>query len=148
MTSNPGRKEDSPSVKIGFPVACEYHGGNKELGSHGRHFWIEGGLVGHGELRLTHGIPLADVTSVEVTEREEGGEQVGTLLAVGVAGGGYFSHDPKQVTDVVVRTKDGQAAAWVVEQRGADWVREKLTPVLRQVGIPYYEDLPPSGRVG
>jgi hypothetical protein len=146
VPSNSGSPEKSPSVKIVFPVACEYHGGNKELGSHGRHFWIENGLVGHGELRLTHGVPLGDVTSVEVTEREEGGEQVGTLLAVGAAGGGYFSHEPKQVTDIVVRTKDGQAAAWVVEQRGADWVREKLTPVLRQLGIPYDEDLPPADR--
>lgn len=50
------------------------------------------------------------------------------------------------MTDITVRTKDGQAALWVVEGRQADWVRERLTPVLKQAHIPYYDDVPPEDR--
>jgi hypothetical protein len=133
-------------VKFVFPVHCEYRGGNRALGRHGKHFWIEDGHIGHGGLRLTHSLPMTDVASVDVAEREVGGSQVGSLLATGATGGGFFTHDAEQVTDITVRTKDGQSAIWVVDQRGADWVRERLTPVLQGYGVPFYDDLPPGER--
>jgi hypothetical protein len=90
---------------------------------------------------------LSSVTSVDVQEREFGGTEAQTLMAFG-AQPVVTKHasKPKQVTDITVRTSDGHQALWVVEQRGADWVRERLTPVLRQARIPYYADLPPSQR--
>jgi hypothetical protein len=139
----------SKRVKIGILLVCKYYGGNSELGNHGHHFWIDDGRLGHGELALTHSIPLSDVTSIEVTEREVGGSDPTILIAQGMRGGrGIRGSDPKQVTDIVVRTRDGQSATWVVQRRSREWVREKLSQVLRDVGIPFYGDLPPRGRTG
>jgi hypothetical protein len=117
------------------------------LGRHGRHLWIQDGKIGHGELSLTHAIPLASVTSVNVTERQVGGAQAKTLMAFG-AQPMVTKHaaEPKQVTDITVRTRDGKQALWIVKQRGADWVRERLTPALQNARIPYYDELPPSAR--
>ena len=138
------------SVTIGFPVKCVYRGGHTELGSHGNHFRIEDGKVGYGEFSLSHGIPLHEVASVEVTEQEFGGSEAQTLLSLGTVkkGGtrGSPASDPNQVTLITVRTKDGQGPVWEVEHKGSDWVRERLTPVLRNAGIRYYEDLPPEER--
>jgi hypothetical protein len=138
------------SVTIGFPVKCVYRGGHVELGSHGKHFRIEDGKVGYGEFSLTHGIPLDAVASVEVAEQQFGGSESQTLLSLGTVkkGGtrGTPASDPEQVTLITVRTKDGQDPVWEVEHKGSDWVRERLTPVLRNAGIRYYEDLPPEDR--
>jgi hypothetical protein len=140
-------EDESSSVKIGLPVACEYRGGHTELGKHGRHLWIEDGRIGHGELRLTHSLPMAEVTSIEVTERATSGTQAGTFAAQGLLPGRNFPRAaPKQFTDVTVHTRDGQAALWVVEQRGEEWVRGKLAPALHEAGVPFYDDLPPSER--
>ena len=136
-------------MEIGFPATCEYRGGNPALGRHGRHLWIENGKIGHGELRLTHAIALASVTSVNVTERSAGGTEAQSLMAFGTQPTvTKHASKPKQVTDITIRTDDGHQALWIVEQRGADWVRERLTPVLKQAGIPCYSDLPSSDREG
>jgi hypothetical protein len=142
------------SVSIGFPVKCVYKGGHASLGKHGKHFRIEDGKIGYGEFSLSHSIPLDTVSSVEVSEQEFGGSDAQTLMALGTMnlGGvgrrGSPASKPKQVTLITVRTKDQQEPAWEVDNRGADWVRERLTPVLKQAGIPYYDDLPPSERAG
>jgi hypothetical protein len=137
-------------VNIGLPVKCVYKGGHRTLGAHGRHFRIEGGNLGYGEFSLTHAIPLSTVTSVEVTEYEFGGSEARTLVGVGIAGGrrGSPGSEPRQVTLITVRTRDGQEPVWEVEHKGAGWVRERLTPVLERARIPYYEDLPPAERQG
>lgn len=138
------------SVTIGFPVKCTYRGGHTGLGRHGKHFRIEDGKIGYGEFGLSHSIPLSDVDSIEVTECEFGGSDAQTLVGLGTMNIGGFGHrgspasEPKQVTLVTVRTKDGQEPVWEVEHKGADWVRDRLTPVLSNVGIRYYEDLPPE----
>lgn len=139
-------------MKIGFPVKCHYRGGHKSLGEHGRNFWISEDAVGYGELRLTHGFPLNEISSVDVKEREFGGSDAQVFFAAGAEfgglrrGGGPPASHPKMMTDITVRTKDGQEAIWVVEGRRADWVRKRLTPVLVQAHIPYYEDVPPEER--
>jgi hypothetical protein len=140
--------KDTPgSVNIVFPVKCEYRGGHKILGKHGRHLWIEEGKIGYGGVSLTHWLPLTDVASVDVTERAFGGSGVQILVAPGMPVTKRVSATaPRQVTDITVRTKDGQQALWIVQQRGAEWVREKLAPVLHQAGIPFYDDVPPSDR--
>jgi hypothetical protein len=144
---------DKPSsVKIGFPVKCHYRGGHTSLGKHGTHLWISQGKIGHGERKLTHGFPLSDVSSVDVKEREFGGSDSQVFFSAGMGfggmrrGGGPPASRPKVMTDITVRTRDGQAALWVVEGRRADWTRGRLTPALTQARIPYYDDLPPSER--
>jgi len=144
---------DQPStLKIGFPVTCHYRGGHASLGRHGAHLWISDGRIGYGQVKLTHGVPLSDVSSVDVKEREFGGSDAQVLFAAGAVfgglrrGGGPPASRPKVMTDITVRTKDGQDALWVVDGRRADWVRERLTPVLQQARIPYYDDLPPQER--
>jgi hypothetical protein len=146
----PTLPDPEESVNIGMPVKCVYRGGHAALGSHGRHFRIEGDKLGHGEFSLTHAIPLATVTSIEVTEHQFGGSPARTVVGLGIAGGirGGSATPPRQVTVITVRTRDGQEPTWEVEHRGGAWVRERLTPVLRRVRIPYYEDLPPSERKG
>lgn len=131
-----------------MPVKCVYRGGHAALGTHGRHFRIEEGKVGYGEFALTHAIPLSTVTSVEVTECQFGGSQSETIVGLGIAGGvrGRPVTKPKQVTLITVRTRDGQEPVWEVEHKGAEWVRERLTPALRRARIPYYADLPPADR--
>jgi hypothetical protein len=140
------------SVTIGFPVKCVYRGGHVELGGHGKHFRIEDGRIGYGEFSLSHSIPLDAVTSVEVTEQEFGGSESQTLLSLGTTrlGGtrGSPASRPKQMTLITVRTKDGQEPVWEVDKRGSEWVRERLTSVLHQARIPYYDELPPSERSG
>jgi hypothetical protein len=152
---DPGHPERTGdlTVHIGFPVRCRYRGGHAALGSHGSHLWIRDGRIGHGELRLTHSVPLTDVATVAVEVRRVGGSEARTLMAPGLGGGmgqggtgagrGPHATGPKLVTDVIVRTTDGQEARWVVEDRDGQWVRERLTPVLRSHGIPYADD-PPS----
>jgi hypothetical protein len=138
------------SVTIGFPVKCVYRGGHTELGDHGKHFRIEDGKVGYGEFGLSHAIPLADVSSIEVTEHEFGGSEgqtlvgLGTMNVGGVGRQGSPASQPRQVTFITVRTKDGQEPVWEVEHKGADWVRQRLSPVLSTAGIHYYGDLPPE----
>jgi hypothetical protein len=143
--------QDEPiTLKIGFPVKCHYRGGHKSLGKHGTHLWINRDTIGYGEVRLTHGFPLTDVSSVDVKEREFGGSDEQIFVAAGVGfggvrrGGGPRASRPKVMTDITVRTKDGQDALWVVEGRRADWVRERLTPILKRAQIPYYDDVPRS----
>ena len=142
--------EANDSVTIGFPVKCVYKGGNATLGKHGKQFRIEDGKVGYGEFSLSHSVPLCDVASVEVTEHEFGGSEAQTLISVGTiklgSSRGSPASEPRLMTNIIVRTKDGQEAAWDVERRDADWVRERLTPVLRRAGIRYREDLPPQQR--
>lgn len=90
------------------------------------------------------------MASVEVAEQQFGGSGSQALLSLGTVkkGGtrGTPASDPEQVTLITVRTKDGQDPVWEVERKGADWVRERLTPVLRNAGIRSYEDLPPEDR--
>lgn len=147
MDAEPGAKD---SLTIGFPVKCVYKGGHSTLGNHGKHFRIEDGKVGYGEFSVSHSIPLSDVASVEVTEHSFGGSEAQTLISVGTikigSSRGSPASEPRLMTNIIVRTKDGQEATWEVERRGADWVRERLTPVLRQAGIRYLEDLPPRVR--
>jgi hypothetical protein len=131
--------EDTASVT--FPIHCQYCGGHRALGEHGRHLWIENGRIGHGEFHLTRSIPLSEVASVEVAERAVGGGEIGTLVAVGAVGGGFFKHEAVQVTDVLVRTKDGQQPVWEVDHRGADWVRRRLANALHESGVPFYDEL-------
>ena len=140
------------TVKIGFPVKCHYRGGHTSLGRHGPHLWIAHDQIGYGEMRLTHGLPLSDVASIDVKEREFGGSDEQFFFAAGTGfggmrrGGGPPTSRPKVMTDITVRTKDGQDTLWVVEGRKGDWVRERLTPVLERAQIPYYDDLPPEER--
>lgn len=156
MEGDPPENADDDPVFIGFPVRCHYRGGHRVLGRHGVHLWIKDGRLGYGQLRLTHSISLSDVSSVDIEERQEGGSEGKILMAQGLAqglgsgvfGGGRGSQasSPRVVTDVTVRTKDSQDALWVVEDRGGEWVRERLTRVLRAHRIPFYDDLPPSER--
>jgi hypothetical protein len=142
------------SVKIAFPVECHYRGGNASLGRHGRHFWIKDGRVGHGELGPTHAVPITSVASIEVEERQVGGSEEKILVSPGLTPGILYgsgirrASPPRQETDITVHTKDGRAALWVVERRGAEWVRARLTPLMVQQGIPYTEDLPSDQRSG
>jgi hypothetical protein len=144
MSNEPGKEM---RVKIAFPVKCNYKGGHPALGRPGRHLWIQDGEVGHGELRLTHSIPLGDVDSVEVTERSFGGtdEHITAMpgLPITRTVGGTA---PRQVTEVTLRTTDGHQALWVIGNRGADWTRRQLQPALRQAGIPFFDDLLPRDR--
>src|SRR5580704_7518910 len=124
-------QRDPRRVTIGFPVRCSYRGGHQVLGRRGRALRIADGRIGWGVLRLTHGLPLGEVASVEVTERQFGGSPASTLVAFGTQTGGRPARAPEQLTDVVVTTRDGQQALWVVHRRGAPWVVGKLAPVLR-----------------
>jgi hypothetical protein len=89
---------------------------------------------------------------VDVKEREFGGTDEQIFFAAGMGFGGLRrggappASRPKVMTDITVRTKDGQEALWVVEGRQADWVQKRLTPVLERARIPYYDDLPPKDR--
>jgi hypothetical protein len=148
----PKDEDKRRTVKIGFPVKCHYRGGHRSLGRHGIHLWIREGTIGYGRLKLAHGFPLSEVASVDVKEREFGGSDAQVFFAAGVGfggvrrGGGPKGSPPKLMTDITVRTRDGQEALWVVQDRGAEWVRTRLTPVLRQNRIPYYDDLLPRDR--
>lgn len=107
------------------------------LGKRGMNFRIEDGKVGYGEFALCHSIPLTDVATVEVVERAVGeSRSYTTVLALGtVPDRGFAARAPKQETEITVRTKDGQEAHWVIQQRGGAWVRDKLAPVLGAAGI-------------
>ncbi len=144
--------DDDAGVTIGFPVKCTYRGGHAGLGLHGRHFRIEDEGLGYGEFGLSHSIPLDTVASVEVTEHQFGGAPAQTLVSVGTVklGGtrGAPASKPRQMTLIMVRTHDGQQPVWRVEDRGADWVRSRLTPALRRAGIPYYDEVLPPGGTG
>ncbi len=135
-------------VSITFPIHCRYLGGHRALGGGGRHLWIGSGRIGHGAFRLTRSIPLAEVTSVEVSEREIGGASPKLVYGVGIRTRSWgFSHPPKQVTDVVLRTKDGQEAVWEVVRRGEAWVRHRLSVAIHENGLLFYDELRPDQRI-
>jgi hypothetical protein len=124
------------TVNIRFPVKCHYTGGIAALGKRGKHLWIQDGLIGHGEFSLTHSIPMAQVTSVEVTERVYGETGVPIQVYPGVPMVRRVRGTAaKQETEIAVVTKDGQEGHWLVEQRGRDWVLEKVGPALRKARI-------------
>jgi hypothetical protein len=130
------------TAKIGFPAKCDYKGGIAALGKHGKHLWLKDGELGVGEFTPTHSIPLGIVAGVEVNERRVGGSDEQTLDASGVSSlgiayrpGGRPASEPRQITEISVTTKDGQKGLWVVEHRGAGWVRGKLAPALSEAGI-------------
>ena len=105
--------------------------------------------MGYGELHLTHSIPLSEVASVEVTERQLPGSDAQTLMTMGNPlgyRGGAHARAAKQLTDIVVWTEDGQGGFWTVEDRSGEWVRDRLRTVLHDAGIPFHDDLPPSER--
>ncbi len=133
-------------------VENTYRGGHASLGTHGRHFRLEDGRLGFGEFKLTHGIPLSDVGSIEVTKEQFGGSEAQTLLSMGTvklgSTRGSPGSEPAQVTLVTVCTREGQEPVWEVEDRGADWVRERLTPVLRRAGVRHYDGPSPQERQG
>jgi hypothetical protein len=152
MAKSPDRHvtvgDGDDQVTITFPVHCRYLGGHRALGGRGRHLWIRAGRVGHGNLRLARSIPLTEVASVEVSEREIGGTGRRLVYAVGLrTRPSTFNHPPKQLTDIVVRTKDGQEAVWQVGRRGEDWVRDKLRAALHGNGVLFYDELRPEQRV-
>ena len=136
-----GERAGPGEAKISFPVKCDYKGWIVALGAHGKHLWIKDGKLGVGEFRITRSISLAVVANVELTERQVGGSDERMLVATGTSPG--FAHgpggrpasQPKQVTDITVRTKDGQEGLWEVEHRGGDWVRKRLAPALHEAGI-------------
>jgi hypothetical protein len=134
-------------MRIGTPVKCEYKGGLAALGKHGRNLWIRDGRIVHGELTLTHGIPLSEVGSVEVTQRVFGDTSVEILAMPGLpVTRTVRGTAPKLITDVVVRTVNGIDGLWTVEGHSSDWVRDRLRPVLNEAGIPFYDDLLPHQR--
>jgi hypothetical protein len=143
VDSNPHAKDPANKANIGGPVDCRYCGGSRTLGRRGRNLWVEEGKIGHGETKLTYAIALSDVASVDVTERVYGGSRMHAQIVLGV---GRHDPTPRLVTDITVRTRDGQEAHWVVQEKGAQWVRERLRPVLQEALIPFYDDLPPSER--
>lgn len=123
--------------KIGFPVKCDYQGGIAALGRHGKHFWIQDGKLGHGELSLTHGISLSNVSGIEVVERTTKGREAQPMLAQGVHGAHRTpAVKPRQFTEVNVWTQNGQVGLWVVERHGGDWVRNRLASALHEAGVP------------
>ena len=132
-----GDKDPGGRAKVTFPIHCRYRGGNTALGRHGMHLWITDGRIGHGELKLTHGVPLAEVQSVEVTERSVGGADVSIIAMPGlpltrqVPGAA-----PRQVTEVTVRTVDGQQALWLIRDRGAAGRRSASVPPSVRPGSP------------
>jgi hypothetical protein len=124
------------NVRIGFPVSCVYRGGIEELGTHGRHLWIEDGRIGHGRFSPSHGIPLSSVAGVEIMERETDGSEAWPMLAQGVYGARRTQTvKPKQSTEIAVRTKDGRTGLWMVKRRGGEWVQGKLALALHEAGI-------------
>jgi len=129
--------------KIGSPVKCDYKGGITALGKHGRHLWIRDGKIGHGELKLTHGILLSEVQ----TERVFGETDVQIRAMPGLPLNRHVRGTaPKHITDVVIRTVDGHDGLWAIENRSSDWVRNQLGPALSEAGIPFYDDLLPDQR--
>lgn len=130
-------------MKIGSPVDCTYQGGNTTLGRRGSNLWIEDGKIGHGAFRMKYAIALSTVASVDVTERLTGEVSVRVQPLPGT---GADRRAPVPVTDITVRTRDGEVARWLVRGRGAEWVRRRLAPVLQESLIPFYDDLPPGDR--
>jgi hypothetical protein len=136
--SEPGA---SGSVTISFPVECKYVGGNSVLGNSGHHFRIDDGRLGHGEFRLTHSVPLSDVVSVTIAQRgvaeSTDGDRYLAFNALYGEGRGLSGAPkaPRVTTDITVRTKDGQDARWIVEQRDGGWVHDRLAPALGKAGI-------------
>ena len=61
---------------------------------------------------------MTEVEGVEVTERQFGGTEATTLFSMGNRPGGLQGSPPKQMTDIMVRTRDGQDALWVVQEPG------------------------------
>jgi len=130
-------------MKLGSPVDCTYEGGHRALGRRGRNLWVADGRIGHGASRLKYAVPLSDVASVDVTERVHGGYRVHVRTVPDL---GLRREPPTTLTDVTVRTRDGQAARWLVRGKGAEWVRQQLAPHLQEALIPFYDDLPPDER--
>jgi hypothetical protein len=136
LASSGDRRDRRGYLQDQLPVTCDYTGRILALGRRGKHFWIQDDKIGHGKFRLTHGIPLDDVAEVTITERQIGGSGIPIQVVPGVPVVKRVRRaGPRQVTEIAVRTKDGQEGLWLVDHRGGDWVKGKLGPQPHQAGI-------------
>ncbi len=124
------------TARIAFPVWCVYRGGHRALGAQGRNLWIADGRIGTGLDGLRHAVPLTEVDRVGISDRRVNDGRPGMAQFVADPPRSSFGGtEVRQLTDVVVRTVDGQEARWLVHHRDAAWVRARLAPALRAAGV-------------
>jgi hypothetical protein len=82
----------------------------------------------------------SDIASVEIGGQQVGQSRLGATLLFGEIGALAASGSKNQAT-VVVHTKDGQAAYYIISKKSAIEVKAQLTPLLQAVKIPFTEQL-------
>jgi Short C-terminal domain len=83
-------------------------------------------------------IPMETVTSIEITSQQVAKSRLGAVFFLGVLGLG--AKDSAHTTTVVVRTKDDEIAYFLISDSVPDAVQAALTPFLKALNIPFYEE--------
>ena len=85
-------------------------------------------------------IQMFDVRSVELLGDEEAKDKVGAVILFGVLGG-LAAKNRRAVTYLTVHLKSGDEAYFLVRNKTHIEVRAALSPILREVGVPFHDDL-------
>jgi hypothetical protein len=84
------------------------------------------------------------VASVEIGGQEVANSKLSAVLLFGVLGGLGAKGSKSQAT-VIVRTTDGNAAYFTLDELTAVQARAKLAPVLRKARVPFSDEIQTGG---
>ncbi len=123
--------------------------GTRYLGGHSKFSEGWGGVlfftmeaIGLGKTAFTGPlecvIPMETVTSIEITSQQVAKSRLGAALFVGVLALG--AKDSAHTTTVVVRTNDDEIAYFLIKESVPDEVKAVLTPFLKALNIPFYDE--------
>ena len=126
-------EESRGRVELG---TAKYLGGSDDLGpaSDGRlAFTTDAVFLGSSKLDLT------EVSSVDLGGGEVAKSRLGATLALGLAG--LATKGTEDRTEMAIHLKNGDAAFFVLERVSPFEIRAKLTPLLRERGIPFHDEV-------
>jgi Short C-terminal domain len=123
--------------------------GTRYLGGHSKFSEGWGGVlfftteaIGLGKTALTGPlecvIPMDTVTSIEITSQQVAKSRLGAMFLAGVLALG--AKDSAHTTTIVVRTNDDEIAYFLIQDSVPDAVKAVLTPFIRALNIPFYEE--------
>lgn len=84
-------------------------------------------------------IPMEMVASIEITGRQVAKSKVGPVLVFGLAG--LAARGSTNETTVVVRTNDAETVYYSIPDQSPETVRAVLTPLLKHVGVSFYDEV-------
>ncbi len=85
-------------------------------------------------------IKWSDVASIEISSQQVAKSRLGATLLFGEIGA-LAASSTKNQTAVIVHTKDGQSAYYVIDKQNPINVKASIAPILQAVGVPFADQV-------